>query len=694
MKASRPAHTLSPATARLRAGWRLAAALAAGWASGRSAPLTDLGPCVFGATTHAAGFGVDAAGRMRVYVLQDGALDGGSTPANLIVAEVESGRVEKILPLPAAEGGWGLTVASDGAVYAGVYRSGHLFRYLPGENQVTDLGRALPGQSFLYGLCAGEKGAVYGGTFPGAQVFRYALAEGFSRVGSETLFAGTGPVPTYVRAVGFDAARRQIYAGGGPGARVVRVGVEGTRAEDILPKRFSEADFPYAAHIAGNRFFLRLLSSEQAVVLDISQADQPARIEAEFRMTGLSFATTETAAYFTADRVPTAYEFATRTTRTVASNPWPANSYATTVVALKDQRKFPGKSVLGICNFGGRLWLAKTSLENGYTESQSLKVPPVAQTISSLLAGPDGKIYASGYLTGGTGVIDPSQPENKTPTRSGVSQCEGMTALGNRIYFGGYPGAWLYEYRPERPWTEGLNPRTLFNLKSEKQDRPFAMGHDGQRRVVMGTVPEYGAIGGALTIYDTVSGDRRTLNHRELGITDLSIVALACRDGVVYAGTSISGGLGGAPTQSRAKLLRYELDSGRSEAIALPKEIPNQTVISAVLVGPDRQIWLMVEGWLLVFDPDTRRFAEPVNLFPKVRYAPIASATVVKDASLLLARDGWVYGTISGKCLFKLDPRTRAATILSETDGGHDLVEDPQGRLYFTRGVSLYRYAR
>lgn len=656
-----------------------------------AAQITDLGPRVFGASTHAAGFGPGADGRLQAYVLQDGALDDGKTPAHLMVADVETGKVAHILVLPGTEGAWGLTVATDGRVYVGAYRNGHVYRYVPGGDGITDLGTALPGQTFLYGLCAGPEGGIFGGSFPGAQVFRFSPERGFDTIGQRPVLPGIHQAPSYVRTVAYDARRRSLYAGTGPGAQLACIDTESGRTIDVLPAEFRETDFLYGLMTAGSKVLVRLIAPEKGLVLDVDDSGR-ARIDATFRMTGLSFCADESQAYYTADRLVYAYDFSSRTVRPLGKTPWPGNSYASTLHELADQHTFPGQSVVGIANFGGRIWLARTSTVNGHTEATALEAAEVAQTISSLLAGPDGRIYASGYLTGGTGILDPERPEIRSPTLRGVAQCEGMTHLNGRIYFGGYPGAIIYEYDPKKAWDEGNNPRTLFSLKDAKQDRPYAMAGDGAHRIVIGTVPEYGVTGGALTIYDTQTGGRRTLSHRELGIEDLSIVSLVCREGVAYAGTSVSGGLGAEPIQTEAKLLCYHLETGTAERVDLPDAVGNKRVISAVIEGPDGKIWMMVEGWLLVLDPATRRFEEPRNLFPNVRYAPKSSAVVVKDAALHLARDGWVYGVISNRILFKLDPETRSLTLLSETEGGHDLVEGNDGTLYFARGTSLVSY--
>jgi len=223
------------------------------------AQVTDLGPCVFGATTHAAAFGTGPDGRLQVYVLQDGALDHGRTPAHLIVADVETGKVSRTLVLPGSEGGWALTVASDGVVYAGIYRNGHVFRHFPGSNDVTDLGPALDGQRFLYGFCAGRDGEIFGGSFPGGQVFRYSPKAGFDRIGENPVLPGIHQPPSYVRGVAFDSVRGRIYAGTGPGAQLACLDLRTGRTVDILPPEFRETDFLYGMKCMGSKVLIRLI---------------------------------------------------------------------------------------------------------------------------------------------------------------------------------------------------------------------------------------------------------------------------------------------------------------------------------------------------------------------------------------------------------------------------------------------------
>lgn len=649
--------------------------------------LTDVGPQVSSAATHGAAFGQDLNGRDKIYILQDGALDGGATPGKLHVIDAATLAVDHSFVLPGSSGGWSVVVASDRKVYAGVYATGHVFQYVPGEDRVVDLGQALPGETFLYGLSAGADGAIYGGTFGHGKVFRYKPSEGFSQVGPGPFCAGA----TYVRTTAYDAANRVLYVGTGAGAKLFRYNLADGTSADILPAQFKNEEFCYGTQVIGSKVLTHLLSTVKGVVLDVSPTGA-VTVDAVLPQYSLLFSPeADGMVYYTNGGVLYSYALATKTAENLKQT-WPGNAYAMAVLTLPDQARFPGRTVFGVCSNAGQIWVAQTNLKTARTNAAPIAVPEIKQTIEHIIGGPDGKIYVSGFLVGGTGIYSPMRSDITTPTLRGVSQCEGMTTLGGKIYYGGYPGANCYEHDPAAPWVSGSNPRIAFSLKPQRQDRPFGMT-SGAGRVFFGTVPDYGVLGGALAVYDPVTCKHTVQMHDQLGITDLSLIALAYAEGKVYGGTTISGGLGAAPTQTRAKLLEFDVTAGTGRGIALPESIPNQKVISAVLAGPEGRIWLMVEGWLVIYNPATGVFEHQANLFPEVVYKPTANAAKLRDAALHLGYDGWIYGTISDRVLFKLDPATKALTVITEKEGGTGLTEDVYRNLYFFKGSNLRRYA-
>lgn len=650
--------------------------------------LTDLGPQVYTANTHTAVF-THAGGANRLYLVRDGALDGGRTPGQFVVVDPDAGRILQDLPLPGSEGSWGVTVATDGTVYTGVYATGEVFRFRPGDKRVTSVGR-VPGQSFLYYLCPGADGAIYGGTYPDAKVFRYAPAEGFS------LWPQDGPAApgtTYVRGTAFDPRRGVVYAAASTPVKLIRWDPRTGDHRDILPAAHADEAFILGLRVAGGKVFARLADHETCVVLDPGADGRNVTEDAAFPMSSI-YVSPEQAGevYYTHQREICAYDLATKTTRRTGAA-WPSNGYELGLLTLADQAGFPGATLMAVGNRAGQIWLGRYNLRTGRTAVTYLPIPGVKQSLESIIAGPDGRIYSSGYLTGGTGIYTPMRDDVSPPTRRGVSQAEGIATLAGKIYYGGYPGALLYEHDPARPWVEAENPRILFNLTAEEQDRPFGMSSGGGR-VIMGTAPNYGHLGGALCLYDPATGGKRIRGAKALGIPDLALIATCWADGIIYGGTSVSGGIGAAPTQTRARLLRYDIAADRGEGIALPDSIPNQAAITAVCPAPDGRIWLMCEGWLVVYDPATRAFVHQANLFPDVAYHPQASLVTLRDATLRVARDGCVYGTIHNRHFFRIDPRTYAMTIVRECpEGCVGLTADAYGNLYFIAGTDLVRWA-
>src|SRR6201999_1465414 len=107
--------------------------------------------------------------------------------AKLVVTDAKSGAVLLSLPMAGTGGAWGAATASDGSVYVGGEK---LFRYVPGQKKIEDLGRPFPEETELWDIVAGKAGAVYGGTFPGCRAFRYTPEKGFEDVAAGAVVPG------------------------------------------------------------------------------------------------------------------------------------------------------------------------------------------------------------------------------------------------------------------------------------------------------------------------------------------------------------------------------------------------------------------------------------------------------------------------------------------------------------------------
>ncbi|QGS69540.1 hypothetical protein CV093_18495 [Oceanobacillus sp. 143] len=151
-------------------------------------------------------------------------------------------------------------------------------------------------------------------------------------------------------------------------------------------------------------------------------------------------------------------------------------------------------------------------------------------------------------------------------------QIEGIGFLNGDVYLGTYGGARIYKYNPEIPFDysggkEGDNPEMVYDI-GDDQSRPFAFA-SGNDQLFIGTIADYGRLGGALTIYDSPTNQWRTIQNI---IENQSIIGLAYQDGILFGGSSISGGLGIEPSETEAKMFSYNTSTEDYEVFNLEVE--------------------------------------------------------------------------------------------------------------------------
>jgi hypothetical protein len=315
-------------------------------------------------------------------------------------------------------------------------------------------------------------------------------------------------------------------------------------------------------------------------------------------------------------------------------------------------------------------------------KTTKIQIPPEPTPIHYIRCGPDGKVYSGGYLSGGLGVYDPATKKHEQ--LGPLSQTEGIGVLGNRLYFGIYPHARLTWFDTAKPWNpKAENPHQFDHLDRVEQDRPFGvMGIESLNKVFYGTVPDYGKLGGVLAVVDGKTDEVET--YRNI-IKDQSIVSLTFANGQVIGGTSTSGGLGIQPTAKEAQLFFWDPATKQVTYSTVP--VPGATLITGLIIGPDKNVWGIADGTLFVFDLAVRKVTYSKKAFdvdPEARHANW------RDATMLLHPSGQIYGT-TGNNFFQVDPATKEITILRNHDATL-LTVDQAGRLYFRDKTRLWQY--
>ncbi len=648
-----------------------------------SGQYTDLGAQITSSSINATTIGVDGQGRSTGYAVVTG---NDSYAARLIGVDAVTGDITTDVALPGATGAWNATTATDGKIYVGSYNyddpteNGRLYQYTPGADAAVDLGNPIAGDTFIWDVTAGPNGSVFGGGYPSGGAFKYVPGSGYQQVGSRPLVSPE----QYARTVAYDASTDILYVGIGAHAHLMACPGGGSQCTDILPAQYANEEFAYSVSAGDGYVFANMGPSGDGhlVVLKVNKGADGSlsstviRDIPKVKYPGAS-AVINGSVYLVASSKLSRYDIATDT----------LTSLGTGLPVGPRAWGFDGAGALmTMGNASGVPDVVRYDTATGaLTSVKANGAPSIATDIQSIQAGPDGKIYSSGFRSGAVGVYTPMRSDESLQS-SGISQAEGSTVLDGTIYWGTYPGAVIYAYQPSEPWKAGTNPKVVCSLTAQDQDRPYGMVSGGGK-VYIGTEAGYGKLAGALSVYDPATGQCTTQQNI---VADETVASLAYLDGKVYGGTSIWGGLGIAPTQTEAKLLIYDTATGSSQALPLPTR--GLRTVLAVTVGPDHRIWMVAEDHVLVYDPTLQRFVVDKELFPELG---IHGDDLIDahDAFLTVGRDGNLYGTIHSSYLYRLDPVSLRVTIL-QRGNVHHVVQDGYGNLYYVQdGYGLRRLA-
>jgi len=568
---------------------------------------------------------------------------------------------------------WGITVDPSGMVY--LADTTNLFRYNPQTDVLEDLGRATETEAATWGITSDENGRIYGGTWPNGKVFMYdPETNSFTDFG--TMAEGAG----YARDV-------QVY----DGKLYVGVGIEqhlfeydlttGEKTEILLPEENQNEGTPYDVDIRGDYLFTRLEKSSSLLVYDLinkTWVDEITQVKGSM----VSPPDADNRVYFHKGSTLHSYDLDTlELSATELNDTWSSKGF--NWIEL-DEPGFEGLNLTSL-RFNGTYWIY--NLATGQSKEMTAQIEGQPISIQSIALGPDGNIYSSGYHSGGFAYY--STKDDKITSFTGFGQGEGIIATENYLYLGVYPGANIYQYDPTLPYQHDptvpekqTNPKVLFSLKGLEQDRPFAWA-EGDGQVFVGTVPDYGVLGGTLSIINEATGEHETFRNV---VQDQSIISLQYKDGLIYGGTSVYGGLDSTPTADDAKLFIFDPET--KEKIYEGTPIPGERGIGALEFDDEGYLWGMTRGKIFKFDPKSREVLQSKELFS---YSWDGVSHYWKGAFLDFDEDGNFYGTSLGR-LFKFNPDSWEIEILD--DNASLYAKDDEGNIYFSRGADLFTYVR
>jgi outer membrane protein assembly factor BamB len=598
------------------------------------------------------------------------------TPAYLNAIDPTTGASLISAALPGADGSYAVTAAPDGTIYVGSYSNGHLYRWRLGSgNTVADLGRPIASESYIWRLTTDEQGNVYGGTYPNGKVFRYDATTGAVRDYGQII-----PGQPYVKSI--DYANGKIYTGSLPDAHLAELDATTGKVTEIpsppgLPTTTSVS--VYDLNTRAGKLYARIASAYPGplFVYDIASRTWTDQIPDAHGL-DVSPPGDSGEVYLIQKSELKRYDPATKTLTgtglTFTGRIQNTRAIGWAELGLPD---YPGRSIVGT------LWRGELFRYNPQTGKSEIFQSAVRREPIEILSVAGGKesAYAGGFLNGGVSVVNPS---TGAAVFHRFSQVEAlMEASDGKVWIGTYPEARLYSYDPTQPWSSPEyspgppgtpdNPKLAVNLHPELQMRARALAEvDG--KIAIGTVPEGDRLGGALVIHDPTTGTTQTFRNV---VQDESVFGLVADHGIVYGGTSITGGLATTPpTRTEGTVFAWDVRHSRK---LWETPIAGAGTVSSVAIGPDGLLWGVAGKTIFAVDTLRGRLKRRFDL-----------GTTTAGGDIVATRDA-LYAGLDGTKLYKLAPWQRTPPAVWLTQPNRRLALQGDNQLLVTTGAQLFR---
>lgn len=662
-----------------------------------TAEVTALGPQVTKPASYlGADVGVDADDNPIILSVATGA---DSVSPKLVVTDALTRDVVGTYDIPGATGSWSIRQdPTNKTVYIGTYGAAALYSWQPGEDEVVKIGE-LPNEhnGFVYAIDYTGDGRIYGGTwgeptsgYEGAQMWTYS-----PETGLETF----GPVLTtdafYTKAVGYEDQTGTVWAGTATKGHLYGCTEDGdcTDFTDLLGPKTKEHIGVYNL-VAQDGYVLtwggdsNSRGEDEITVIKVDVVDGEIKAEQVDVVDGTVY-------YGPSDVHDGKFYYMS------SEGDWPMFSYDLATgerVELEDGLKmasrrwrivelndpeWPGATIVGWSSNGT---IYRRNIETGKVDDlRATNQPQMPTGLNSVTAGPDGRIWSAGYLTGGIGAVEPMRASS-TETFVTGGQAEGMISYRGRVYQGTYPNGRIESFTPEE-LSEGNAPRIDCTIGAN-QNRPYGLLGHGDR-VYYGSQADYGTDVGGFGWLDLATGECTTLSE-EVG--HYSVNDLTASGDKVYGAMNIFVAYDGTPAETEAKLLVFDETSQEISFLELP--VDGIRSVDAVTTAADGKVWAYANGWVFVVDPQTGEFVTSEHLYPdQVPGSRIGG----NYADLITSPDGMLYGRV-GSRVYEIDPAAvadgssvaDASRVLYE-GGSKDLALDEWGNLYTIAGDQLIR---
>lgn len=558
----------------------------------------------------------------------------------------------------------------DGTVYFATSEVSHIYRYIPGAEDIDYL-ETFPAGERAWTAAVDEEGTPWFGSYPGGRLY--------SMDPETTEFTDHGQALSgeqYVRSIA--PAGNTLYIGTQQAGHLLTF--------DRTTSEFAEIAMPAEHGVTGIesialRGDLLFVGTDGIFIRDLAAGEWIDHLPAASPRVSLPDPGNPDHVYLRTDGEIHRYDLTTRSLEGTGESP----NAAPESWAWADFDDTGPWLVLTYWN-QGRTY--SFNLETGETKYQVPDLLGAGANIITLGAGPVGSIYAGAYLSPpGMGKYDPDSGDFELLEGSG--QIEGYGIYKDTLVFGRYPQASVWQYDPSQPWHLTTNPAPPLEI-GEGQSRPQAFLELSALpdTVAVASVPDGGQHGGAITLWQPESSTHEVF--RDV-VPDQTPVALVEHAGIVVGGTSIEGGYGIDPVTEEAVLFGW--DPARGETLWQQAPVPGASTVAGLLLDEDELLWGIADGnTVFAFDLDNRETLRIASIDPDhepERYG---------NTDRLCLDNGRLFGSAANQ-IFLVDRVTGEVTTLhgglseNQAESVEELAQSLNGDLYFVMaGSRLMKY--
>jgi streptogramin lyase len=567
--------------------------------------------------------------------------------------------------LPAGIGSWGLIQGKDGNLYLGSYNEGKLLCFDPRTEswiplpQMSEAFRKA--ESIICALVQAPDGDIYYGTYPGAHLVRYdphrQTVEDLGQAADENYLRHLAVTPDGIilcavgtrhsRIIAYDPKTHQFSELPSQGSQNSGVMLKPLVSTQYVAQPGPDSATVYDAHTLRVLHVFQLHDASSFQFLDAAHL---------FYQEGTNFQTLDLATGATK-------HYCTMNAN-VLQNGW----YIT-----------PSGNLMGL-RVQSYYYV---DVKSRQTERHSIPIEGLGQDVLWLRSAPDGTIYGGPEL--GQTLF------RYAPSKHQLKSYDQVIDLGGEIYYGipyrkrfytiSYIEATLAVYDPSHRWRLGsapdANPRTILHIP-EQQYRPLGGIHLGPgEKMYIGTQPDYGLLGGALSVFDPASEKldvyRNLFPAEEIG-------AVTADERYVYGEADKGGGGGSRPSATGTHFFVW--DPAQRKIVFDHVFMDGHAITAIAAVRGHAYFALGDQMWDYDRDAGTLKVLATLGGHDSV---PLESLQAAADGTL------WM---IAGHELARVDPATREVMFFPETadKATSGLTIGPDGAVYFGSHTDVWIY--